>query len=75
MFHHALALIRDRPGRWMTVDAHGRQIGDTDPVLSALFSSRDGKLVVTATEDRTARIWDATNGRAVRILWLPVPVP
>jgi len=36
-------------------------------VLSAEFSD-DGKFVITASEDNTARIWDATNGKELSIL-------
>jgi hypothetical protein len=36
-------------------------------VLSAEFSD-DGKFVITASEDNTARIWDATNGKNLSIL-------
>lgn len=36
-------------------------------VLSAEFSD-DGKFVITASEDNTARIWDATNGKELSVL-------
>tara|TARA_R110002072_G_scaffold145459_1_gene291874 strand:+ start:21027 stop:28172 length:7146 start_codon:yes stop_codon:yes gene_type:complete len=36
-------------------------------VLSAEFSD-DGKFVITASEDNTARIWDATNGTELSVL-------
>ena len=36
-------------------------------VLSAEFSD-DGKFVITASEDNTARIWDATNGKELSLL-------
>jgi hypothetical protein len=39
--------------------------GHEGPVWSAAFSS-DGTRIVTASSDRTARIWDAANGRAAR---------
>ena len=39
----------------------------TRPVRSAAFSP-DGKHVVTASEDNTARIWDAETGREIATL-------
>ena len=36
-------------------------------VVSAEFSD-DGKFVITASEDNTARIWDATNGQELSVL-------
>ena len=38
--------------------------GHDDSVVSAAFSP-DGKRVVTASEDNTARIWDAATGREI----------
>jgi WD40 repeat protein len=38
--------------------------GHTDSVLSAAFSP-DGKRIVTASGDKTARLWDAGTGRQI----------
>ena len=39
-------------------------VGHEDPVVSASFSP-DGKKVVTASGDKTARIWDADTGKQI----------
>ena len=41
--------------------------GHDGPVQSAAFSS-DGKRVVTASDDKTARIWDAESGKEIAVL-------
>ena len=41
--------------------------GHTAPVSSAAYSP-DGKQIVTASWDQTARIWDAATGQEVRTL-------
>lgn len=41
--------------------------GHTDQVTFALFSP-DGKKIVTTSQDKSARIWDAESGRELRIL-------
>src|SRR4051812_24768173 len=40
-------------------------VGHTNYVNSAVFSS-DGKYVLTASFDKTARLWDATTGKELR---------
>ena len=39
--------------------------GHTGTVSSAVFSA-DSSRVATASDDNTARIWDATSGRSLR---------
>jgi WD40 repeat protein len=46
---------------------------DSSDVNSAVYS-RDGKLVVTASGDRTVRVWDAGNGRELRVFTAQRPV-
>src|SRR5262249_61513451 len=41
--------------------------GHSKPVVHAAFSG-DGKRVVTASEDNTARIWDAESGKEIAVL-------
>ena len=50
---------------------HNRELkdlqGHTAPVISVAFSG-DGTRIVTASADRTARVWDAASGRNLAIL-------
>ncbi len=54
---HALALTR----------VQAILSGHQGPVLAATFSP-NGKLVATASRDRTARIWDAATGQSLAVL-------
>jgi len=62
--------IRDKVARiWDTVlgKEERRLVGHTGAVNSAVFSA-DGKKIVTASEDNTARIWDAQSGQELQKL-------
>jgi WD40 repeat protein len=41
------------------------QLGHADPVTSVAFSP-DGRLVLTGSEDRTAKLWDIETGEELR---------
>ena len=45
---------------------NSRSLKHTEPV-SAVGVTKDGKLVVTGSHDRTVRVWDAANGKQVRV--------
>jgi WD40 repeat protein len=48
--------------------------GHTDQINTAVFAP-DGRRIVTASRDGTARIWDTRTGRALRILRPGIPLP
>jgi len=56
---------------WVYDTGSGKQVavlkGHSQPVVSATFSP-DGKQIVTASLDETARIWDAADGKLLRTL-------
>lgn len=57
----------------MLTDPRFEMRGHTGDVHTAAFSP-DAKLVVTASEDKTAKVWDASSGRELVSLVHPVPV-
>jgi WD40 repeat protein len=52
----------------------GRQttdfVGHTDNIWSARFS-RDGRFILTSSDDNTARVWDAGSAQELRRITLP----
>src|SRR6516165_5544357 len=53
-------------GGALSTRLHRQLNGHSKPVKTAAFSG-DGKLVVTASDDNTARIWDAESGREIAV--------
>jgi WD40 repeat protein len=55
-------------GGALSTPLHRLLKGRSAPVVRAAFSG-DGKRVVTASRDKTARIWDAESGREMAPGW------
>ena len=68
-----LVVVGGRTARiWNVTNAESPQLvaalaGHRDEINTAVFS-RDGRFVVTASNDRTARIWESGSGRLVAVL-------
>jgi WD40 repeat protein len=60
----AAAATGPRPPTTLRVGLEHCLSGHTRPVLSAVFSA-DGKKVLTASRDHTARVWDAATGEVL----------
>ena len=54
-------------GGAQSTQLHRRSTGHTGPVNSAAFSP-DGRRVVTASSDNSARLWDAESGKEIALL-------
>jgi WD40 repeat protein len=55
-------------GGALSTPLHRLLKGRSAPVVRAAFSG-DGKRVVTASRDKTARIWDAESGKEMATGW------
>lgn len=56
-------IVRDAVNGRVLTTLHGHG----GPIASAAFSPH-GSRIVTASEDRTVRVWDATNGQTMKVL-------
>jgi WD40 repeat protein len=53
--------------QWANIPRRGELRGHSGPLESAAFSP-DGLRIITASDDHTARLWDATTGKPLAVL-------
>ena len=77
MRHIAMLLLLAVPGIACSQEVKGKPVLVLDPgghtqAITQVFFTPDGKQIISVSEDKTIRFWDASTGEALRVLRLPI---